>query len=345
MNEEKQSRKKIPDPLKAVIAVALFFVCAAVFMGIIILPFEKVKMQEYDTVIVGSSETRWGLNASVLNENCDCHAINLSSGPAAIPGRYDLLKGALLRYHPETVVLDVCYDSFNALPLPTWSSNNSIWIIPRMVTAESAWVYATKTAKIPWYDYGMIWGAAADYSYDAWNHLLHGNYGIYQDMAYSGYAEKTTDLFADEEAISLRVRKAIYFEDRMAYNQAALREILDLLSGTDVRVIMTTVPSSEMFSWYNPGVGRFWEEITQMAEEYDVEYYDFNLYKGRVDLFDDRTSFRDETHLNGESAKAFSALFAREVLDKAREDVTVTEQFYSDYEDFRNHSVYNVRPK
>jgi len=345
MNEEKQNGKRISDPLKAVIAVALFFVCAAVFIGIIILPFERVKMQDYDTLIIGSSETKWGMNAAVLKDNTGCRVINLSSGPAAIPGRYELLKGALLRYHPDTVVLDVCYDSFNAMQLPTWSSNNSIWIIPRMVSAESAWVYTTQLARIPWYDFGMIWGAAADLSYDAWNHILHGNYGIYQEMAYSGYAEKTTDLFADEEEISLRTRKAIYFEDRMSYNQAALRDMLDLLSETDVRVIMTTVPSSEMFSWYNSGVDRFWEEITQMAEEYDVEYYDFNLYKGNADLFDDRTSFRDETHLNGESAKVFSELFAREVLGKNREDVTIRDRFYTDYADYRNHSVYSIRPR
>ena len=68
-------------------------------------------------------------------------------------------------------------------------------------------------------------------------------------------------------------------------------------------------------------------------------------YKGNADLFDDRTSFRDETHLNGESAKVFSELFAREVLGKNREEVSIKDRFYTDYADYRNHSVYSIRPR
>ena len=59
--EQKQKTNRIPDPLKAVIATVLFFVFAAVFIGIIILPDELIKAKDYDTVIIGSSLSRWGM--------------------------------------------------------------------------------------------------------------------------------------------------------------------------------------------------------------------------------------------------------------------------------------------
>ncbi|MBQ6369151.1 MAG: SGNH/GDSL hydrolase family protein [Parasporobacterium sp.] len=342
MNEEKKTRKKIPDPLKAVIAVALFFVCAAVMIGIIVLPDELAKAQDFDTVIIGSSLGKWGINASVLTEETDHKAINLSTGPAAMAGRYDALEGALKRYTPDIVLLEVCFESCTAGELAGWSTNNTAWLVSRMVTPDTAVRYMVSDAKIPWYDYNIVWGAEADASYNAWNHILHGNFDSYKQYAGSGYAEETSNLMEYPEEVIKKAQKETYKEKNINKNLEILKQMLLLCKTYNARPILVSIPTSELYRYYNACLDRFWEELTGIAQEYDCEFYDFNLYKGMQNMLNDSTSFRDLTHLNGESSLKFSELLAREVLAKDREDVTVLEDFYENYEDYRKHSVYSM---
>lgn len=342
MSEVKQSRKKIPDPLKAVIAVALFFVCAAFMIGLIVLPDELAKVGDFDTLVVGSSIGKWGINAAVLTENTDHKVINLSMGPSPMPARVEVLEGAVKRYHPKVILVEVSFESWLNGDMRAWSTVNATYVVSRMCTAETAAKYLIQDVQVPWYDYNVVWGAEADAAYNAWNHVLHGNFDTYKKYAGSGYADKTANLLDDAERIINEAKNNVYPEIRLVYNNKYFRELLDLCRDSGARTILVNCPASELYRYYNPCLQQFYGEMSAFAQEYDFEYYDFNLYKDMQNILSDSDSFRDTVHLNGESSLKFSEVLAKEVLGKDREDVDFEEKSYESYEDYRNHSIYSM---
>ena len=67
--------------------------------------------------------------------------------------------------------------------------------------------------------------------------------------------------------------------------------------------------------------------------------WDFNLYRGRYELFTDRTSYYDDYHLSTDGATVFTRLMA-DCVKRARAGEDFSEEFYSSYEAMKADSPY-----
>ena len=95
-------------------------------------------------------------------------------------------------------------------------------------------------------------------------------------------------------------------------------------------VVLFATPLSQVFLEYFDGWDEYLEQIKALAAEAGVTapVLDFNLYKGRAQLFDDSEDFYNWNHLNYAGSQKFSKIFADAINSAYSEDL-----FYNSYEE------------
>ena len=335
------SEKRIKDPLKAIIAILIFFIFSALVLGLYMLPDRLSKNQDYSAAIVGSSRAKWGIDSEVIYNSTGIRTLNMSTGPAAIKGRYEAISGALQRYDLDTVILEIGYDAFNREDVSKWSVYDSVWVVPKMVTFRSAADYVVKDAKIPVYDLDKLTGAVMDESLNAWASLVTGNFAQYSMLAGSGRAQKTDMSLSRTMA---RFQQNTKYLDTY-YNIDDMKTfwlMVKMCKDSGARVIAVTLPNTESLIWQTDGWDYWRWYILDMLKDLDCEYYDFNLYRQRWMLFSDKYSFRDESHLSAEGSEMLSRILADEILSKSVNDIDVEKLFYDNYSEAKRYLSYRI---
>lgn len=334
-------KTKLSDPVKAIIAIILFFIFGFIVFQIIMLPARLTKVQDFNAAIVGSSRAKWGMDPSVMDDLSDLTVINLASGPAALKGRYDALQGAFERYDLNTVIVEIAYDAFEAGDVSWWSVYDNTWVVPKMVTLPTTVDYVINDAKIPVLEYDVLTGVMADDGLEAWRKVLTGKYDHYKKMAGGATAEAEDWHLDRESAAKTKDSKIMYFYKNME-DVAVFRDIVQMCNDNGVRCIVLTIPNAEAVIWQMSGWDEWRQTVLDALDGLDYEYYDYNLYKERQENFSDEHSFRDEMHLSAVGSARFSRLFTQEILNHNKEEINVSEMFYDNYEEAKEHSRYNT---
>ncbi len=149
-----------------------------------------------------------------------------------------------------------------------------------------------------------------------------------------GYNYSTTELLASslKEEIDVQGNRNLLKENPMTEEaELYLRKILEYCNKSDIQVTLFSSPVTDLRILSAETCGSYDNYVNQVkdiASEYDVEYYDFNLCKEEYLPLKELKYFRDKHHLNADGAEVFTKFFYK-VMQGTKEENAL--YFYESY--------------
>lgn len=302
--------------------------------------------QNIDNVYIGSSHVYLSNNPFVLDELTGENNHNVSTGMQHLISSYYLLKEVLADNKPKRVFLEMYYtpstgvlgDYSNEYAiLNMWRNTDYMkWSINKL---QAIWDENPKSflisAVLPFTRYRQY---LFDVDYIRGRHVEKGTdehrafkYRQETERGVKEYQEKGY-YYTDWEIVN-PVYEAERTEQQMNMSADAekyLRKIITLCQkkGIEITLYATPVYELQMLSVGNYDIYR--EKVAQIAQEYGIRYFDFNLIKDSYLPVQDVKYYYDPGHFNATGAEMFTRLFYELVYagsDKAED------AFYTTYEE------------
>lgn len=284
-----------------------------------------------DTIFIGASDCQRAISPTLVDEAAGYDSFNMATRAQTLELTCDALKTAVRDHHPERVVLALGYFSFEedqninaeAVFLQAKKEYSSFgerlrtdmefMFDPRHLTDVSSLNYC-----VPWI-YNNVGLSPADISYNIKTKL--GNtgggsrYDLYAEPAgyspdvregYGGRGYWYNNYTVDYFDYAGRTTAASYSGVVSGNKLDALRRIAVLCRENDVQLTVIAVPHP-VFDVLSCGEAYFerMDMLSAFLEEYNAEYYDFNLVK--PEIFESRENyFSDFEHMNYEGSSEFS---------------------------------------
>lgn len=326
------------------IALVVFLVSAAILLPWLHTPttFHDQTLRsrlagQIDTLIIGQSYTMNGVMPPVLDEMLGTRTYNLSGSLMPIYGQKYMLEKELARNPVKHILLEITPDTFTTDERTTYGNGDS-YIIARLDSFRERMDYLLRC--VPLSDWPNIYARMLLQSLRSAAYTLMGRPEklIEENMGFNPEKTKIVALSADS-APSQRMSMNIFHEP-LEENIRAYEELLALCvqSGCDVTMIYTPVSHAKVWQLYDQETFRTFAR--ELADKYQVPFFDFNLLRSRYELFSDEFSFSDDNHLSQEGAAVFTKEMA-EVLSCHRAGEDVSPLFFSSYFETIQNSVYN----
>lgn len=313
--------------------------------------FERMMMHDFyknteniDNLYLGSSHVFCDLNPAVLDEINGKNNFNLSTSAQPLIASYYLLIEADKNNDLDCVYLDL----WNGLLM----EDNGIWKEPgELLTSWQVLDQMKFSAnKLKWLldstDYRYVYLSAFpsiryknrlldfDYLAEQLRNKTKSDYRCYND--YENYVHKGysyTDHTADELYCTTTVRKVEKPRKLSATAKEYLIKIIDYCDKNNIKLRLCANPVSD---WAVCQTGDYDEYVMQMRElaaQYGLEYYDFNLCKKEYLDIEDNTFWSDNNHLNRCGAELYSNVFGTffEKLEKG--EIQSSDYFYDSYQE------------
>ncbi len=333
----RSSDKKMNDKLKAVIAAVIFIIAVIVFSAVVFWPYRKVwsKNNHYDTLFLGASRVYKGIKPNVMDELLGCNSYSLASDSSSFEDRYVLLESALEQGSLKLLVFEISYDAltdrFNSR-----RGEGYVYEVEPMSKLEGLKrkaLFCNEKFNF-WEDnYDNVYPALMSYGFERWERNIRR---WPEEKGYIPFGPIDIE-WTKEQAIakhnSLQVNSD-YEEENKEY----VDRIIELAMANDIEVILINTPDSEANLWQYTGWEVYDEYIKGLASKYGLQLYDFNLYKDRQSLLNDRDSYNDYSHLSENGADAFTRLLA-DILKRGKTE-DLSGLFYDNYEEARAHLTY-----
>lgn len=319
--------------------------------------YTRVMMHEFynqeniDILFSGASLCYRSFDTEVLDHELGLNTFNAGSSSQDIDASYCLIKDCISRYDVEHIYLELGPIMANNMDIEertpstmtgtyivmdymkpsmdklTYMLNatDSQYYIESFLVARRSWKNLFSFENIKKNIQGKTSKEYKEYRYD---NLRHEN----EWYSGKGYVECDTQVrehsFNDSygmEHICVSEIKEEWFE--------YLDKIIKYCDRNNVKLTLVCVPvSMYLLSIYGDNYDRYHLELEKIADEHNIEYWDFSLCK--EDFFPiDAVYYKDSAHLNMYGAELFSKLFARIVNDEIKyEDVvyhTVEEKLKS----------------
>lgn len=350
----KESRYRQALTFLGTAAVVLSLVCFAVHACNYLLvddtgSYTRLMMHELyeneeniDTLFLGSSHCFRAYDPELFTELTGKTAFNLGSSSQHFDTSYYLLREAAKYNDIKTVYLDMHYKFlFINKELRDLVQANIIsdYMKPSLNKLE----FLTRVSGPEHYTNRMLpfrrnWQKLADIPYlrDVWSKKQTEAYKNYDPIVnehqyYVGKGFVYSEEEFDAESVTWWDKFPSAAEELNgdgAYTNSCIQNIVEFCRENDIRLIFVTAPSFEKYLDAIAPYDAAYGYIKNMAEQYGVPYWDFNLCrKERLYLSDEY--FLDVDHLNGKGAEAVTELLAR--LDSGQ--VSVDEYFKPWYDE------------
>lgn len=280
-----------------------------------------------DTLVCGSSHAYRGIVSTILDEELGRNSYNLSTSLMTITGRYELLKKELDRNPVDLVILDVSYNSLTR-NRDTEGPEGDIYQLGRYRNPLERLRYFFRYFRLD--EYGRVYYDTLTRGVYAWEQLLagQGRRGTSEKYETKGFQsgpanpceEAPYDLWHTFQL------KTAFNEEDVAYMEKMVR----LCQARDIEVVIVAVPLSQRMTLLNTGLDEIYSQCQTLFDQWDVSFYDFNLYKGKTQLFPDDTAYFDINHLSGTGAVDFTLELCR-VLTARENGQDVSGWFYGSY--------------
>ncbi|MBD5520921.1 MAG: hypothetical protein HDR03_06795 [Lachnospiraceae bacterium] len=305
-----------------------------------------------DNVIIGSSHVFCDINPTQLDEINGQYNFNLSASALRMNGAYYLMKEADRNNSLSHVYLELYYpmitkDVFNSNVDPInidyhWNWNNtdnmrfSLNKIEYMLDIAGpdkyvniCFPFSRYLAKLDmWDSVRQRIKKKQDSDYIAYKHYENHEDGSYIEYVKQGYSYNTKK-FGNK--VRLKEQTCILEENPMGeVSEKYLRKIIEYCQKKDIPIILFVSPIDELQLMSVVNYDNFLVQINNIADEYDVEFYDFNLAKEEYLSIQKGEYFRDEGHLNDSGATIFTAFFGEVMSRCAAENEKC---FYNSYEE------------
>ena len=332
----RNSDKKMNDKLKAVIAVVVFLAAVIVFSVVVFWPYRQVwsKNNHYDTLFLGASRVYKGIKPSLMDELMGCNSYSLASDSCSFEDRYLLLESALEQEDLKIVVLEISYDALT--DMYSHEGEGYVYEVEPMSKLEGLKrkiVFCGEMFNF-WEDnYDNVYPALMSYGFERWERRIR-NWP--EEKGYIPFGPINKEL-TEEQALARRDSKQVN-GDYKEYNREMVDRIIELCKANALEVILINTPDSEANLWQYTGWEVYENYIKDLAARYGLKLYDFNLYKNRQELFDDKISYNDYAHLSEIGADAFTRLLADTIKRGQTEDLSYL--FYDSYAEAKEHLKY-----
>ena len=291
---------------------------------------------QIDTLIIGQSYAMDGIVPSKLDERLGTHTYNLSGSLMPIHGQRYMVEKELARNPVRHILIEITPDTFTCDERTTYGNGDS-YVVARLDSMSERLDYMLRC--VPLEDWPNIYARMLMLSArSAVNRVLGRTERI--DEGNRGFnPQKAENVALSPERARAWHQGMSIFNAPREENVRAFEALLQscLQSGCSVALIYTPVSHGKVWQLYDQDEFHRW--ALELAEKYGVPLFDFNLLKGRYELFSDETSFSDENHLSREGAEAFSAVMA-DVLCRYRAGEDVSALFYPSYREAIQASVY-----
>lgn len=288
----------------------------------------KVRKQlagKIDTIAIGSSHALRSIKPTILNKKLNIKAYNLSSPLMSMFGRYTLLKKEISRNQIKTLIFEI---SYNALTLDkeTLGYEGDLYVLGRLDNYLER-IKFVKGAFSP-SEYIKVLSDTLDRSR---NSLKKHNTELEQYKTYGYLPVMSNDKslssndkrkILNTQSLDVEIRK-----DNLKY----LDKIMKLCKKNNIRVILVVTPVTEEMILTYDNMDELFSKYVDLAKKYECEYYDFNLDKKRAQLYSEKTSFFDVTHMSDEGADIFTNRLG-EIINKVNLNENVTKEFYHSYD-------------
>ncbi len=301
---------------------------------------EFYEQKNIDILCVGSSHCCAGIDPTILDEVLKVNSFNASTSSQNLDGTYYVLLEAVKKKNIDTIVLDLSYSSSRQTIERDKRSqedytNTATYILSDYIEDPFIRTYyllnATSEDKydetfLPFrrtnskLDIGTfahtVWKKSQPF-YTEYQHLSSGeveylNKGFIADYHYATKEEYTKAPY--HKNVDLGRISSTWFN--------YLQKITDLCHRNKIRLIFINIPEPMYLINSYGNYDEYIDYITEIAEVYGIEYYNFNLLN--EDIFpDDRNLFKDNNHLNYDGAEKFTEILSEVIANpEIFEDIT-----------------------
>lgn len=161
--------------------------------------------------------------------------------------------------------------------------------------------------------------------------MFYGNYGaLYQSKGFM-HSVQSLEQFLQEEQTDEEKGSILMEPDAEKY----VRRIIEFCQEKGIGITLYTSPMAEFQTLREMEYDPYVEQVSAIAREYGISYYDFNLCSTEILDLGKPSYFRDMGHLNAQGAEVFTPVFADVMMRESAGDKLPEEMFYSSYEQRR----------
>ncbi|SCZ78628.1 hypothetical protein [Pseudobutyrivibrio xylanivorans] len=301
------------------------------------------KQDNIDNLFLGSSVVYFSENPEIMDEETGLNNFNLSSNAQRIDTSYFLLKDAIEKNDLKNVYID-CY-SWIMTEYEIWDNEKQQYVMVDYIDdpyndgqlwklIDELKFSLTKAQIIAEYSKeGDVFGAVLPFTryrqklFD-WDYIkenlalktktkknngepeIHTDeYGFKCYIQEKGYQYIDTEIPEDGRALAKERDFNKYCMGKKG--ESWLRKCIELCQKNNINVTLYVTPNIELQIASTENYDRYYRELTAIADEYNVELYDFNLIKEDYLDLNDRSMFCDVHHMNAKGAEKFTKLLAK----------------------------------
>ncbi len=304
-----------------------------------------------DNIYVGSSHVYLDINSHTMDELTGQHNFNMASPSQPLNASYYLLKQADLDNDLSNVYLELYYkcsvknnfkENLDRINDPA-SYNRNWQNIDFMKTSWNKLAYMKSCLydidylpdilfpfiryreKLGDWDYiktNLETKSAEDYR----------SYHYYKEE--DGYQEYVEGMYMYSTKTFMNVQR-IFKQDRILsenpigeISESYLRTIIEYCQQREIPITLFISPMDNLSLISTLNYDNYVKQVREIALEYDVDFYDFNLIKPQYLDLNKETCFRDHNHLNTEGAALYTPVLYKVLTGSEEQNASL---FYSSY--------------
>lgn len=281
-----------------------------------------------DFLICGSSHGLRAFSPEILDKELGCFSYNISGALMTMQGRYTLFEKEMERNPVETVVIEV---SFNALSRDRIKegAEGDLYILARLDNIAERLLYCLSSMKLSEYDRVLYDTTNRGFQCIEWMFDKRKQIDTTITKGYNK-PQGIRDCTTSAEIYEKNFHRTKFSETTDDYNTGYLSKIIDICKEKDVRLIFVVTPIASRYESQHSNTDTVMAKLREISANAGAEFYDFNLIKGKDDLFPADTAYYDDSHLSASGAETFNKEFTR-VITAAENGENTDEMFYSSY--------------
>lgn len=281
-----------------------------------------------DTLIIGSSHALRAFKPNVINDKLGWNSYNMASPLMSMYGRYTLLRKEVERNPIKNVIIEV---SYNAMTIDRTSLGleGDIYVLGRLDNFKERINFITNDFNKD--DYSKIFSDTLQRSANSWKHMILG-YNKETLVNQYGYLPVPKNDLSFSFEVAKKINNSKYYTTEfLKENLNYLDKIMILCKENNIKVIMVVTPISDLSILEYVNHEEIFSQYIDLAKKYNIEYYDFNLDKKRLELYPEDLAFYDYTHLSDDGAEVFSNRFA-EIMNNKKKGQQIEKEFVDSYD-------------
>lgn len=316
----------------------LFLLLVAAITEVIVYPYFHSETYHYqdgyvreemagslDFIICGASQAQRGISPAVLDEALEVNSYNIGSPLMTLKGRYHMLEKEVERNPVKTVIIELCYDTMYR-DRDVVGPEGDYYMLGRFTSSTERMEYFFSAARLD--EYAEFYCDTLQRGLNAWNEFGKNEIGTSENYETKGFAPLEThpiEMIAPEN-----YNKEEIYTDIAEENMVYLNKMFELCRSRNIKVIMVATPLADAAILSYDKLDEIHTMYKEISQQWDCEYYNFSLYKGKSEIFKDSDSFFDRNHLSAAGAEVFSHILS-DVIADSLDGKESYELFYDDF--------------